>query len=142
MQGSRGVRELRSVRWWEALLIGAAQALALLPGFSRSGCTMVAGLLVGLKHEAAAHFSFLLATPIILGAGVLEVPHLLRASDHGPLSIALVAGVVAGVLAWLSTALLMRYFRHHELHALYPFAYYCWAVGTLALGVLLFRRSG
>jgi undecaprenyl-diphosphatase len=137
-RGARS-RDLDTLRWWEALLIGGAQALALVPGFSRSGCTMVAGLLVGLRHEAAAHYSFLLATPIILGAAVLEVPPLLRASDRGPLGLAIGAGLAAGVTAWMSTALLMRYFRRHEFHALDAYAYYCWAAGALALGVLLLR---
>jgi undecaprenyl-diphosphatase len=137
LRGRPGKRQLATLRWWEALLVGAAQALALIPGFSRCGCTMVAGLAVGLGHEAAAHYAFLLATPIILGAGIVEVPHLLRAPDHGPLGLALLAGLVAGIMAWLSTAGLMRYFQRHEFHALFPFAYYCWAVGALALGLLL-----
>ncbi len=140
LRASATTRELTTLRWWEALAIGAAQAVALVPGFSRSGCTMVAGLAVGLRHEAAAHYSFLLATPIILGAGLVEVPRLLRAPDHGPLGIAALAGVAAGVTAWLSTAGLMRYFRQREFRALDPFAYYCWIAGGLALVVLLFRR--
>jgi undecaprenyl-diphosphatase len=131
--------ELTALRWWQALLVGTAQAVALVPGFSRSGCTMVAGLAVGLRHEAAAHYAFLLATPIILGAGILEVPHLLRTPDHGPLGLALLAGLIAGALAWLSTAVLMRYFHRHEFHALYPFAYYCWGVGALCWGLLSHR---
>lgn len=128
------------LRAWQAVAIGAAQALALLPGFSRSGCTLVAGLAMGLDHEAAAHYSFLLATPIILGAGMLEVPRLLRTSAHAPLGLLLVAGALAGATAWLSTALLMRYFRRPEARALQPFAYYCWAAGALSLGALLLRR--
>jgi undecaprenyl-diphosphatase len=97
---------------------------------------MVGGLLVGLRHTAAAHFSFLIATPVILGAAVLEVPHLFRpdAAQLGPL--AWIAGAVAGVTAYASIAFLMRYFRRHDFEALDPFAYYCWGFGILSLGLL------
>jgi len=123
--------------WGKACVIGACQALALIPGISRSGATMVGGLLAGLSHQDAARFSFLLATPVIAGAGVLEVPKLLH---HGPASFdhttVLLAGLVAAVTAWLSTALLMRYFKRHDFEALKPFAYYCWIAGALAVMVL------
>src|SRR6266853_1239235 len=81
------------------------------------------GLLIGLRHQAAAHFSFLIATPIILGAAVLEVPKILREGAHIN-GIAWLAGLVAGVTAFLSVAFLMRYFRRHDFEALDPFAYY------------------
>lgn len=132
---------LEAMHGRSALLIGAAQALALIPGISRSGMTMVGGLLSGLSHEAAARFSFLLATPVILGAGLLEVPKLFHAGagaavPAGTLAVYGVAGVVAGVTAYASVALLMRWFRQHEVHAMRPFAYYCWLVGAAALLVL------
>jgi len=96
---------------------------------------MVGGLLRGLSHEAAAHFSFLLATPIIAGAGVLEVPKLIRhgAAGSGMTLLALLAGVVAGVTAWLSVFTLMRYFKRREFEALDPFGYYCIAFGAAVL---------
>jgi undecaprenyl-diphosphatase len=127
--------------WRTALAIGFWQCLALIPGISRSGATMVGGLLGGLHHREAARFSFLIATPIILGAGVLEVPHLLHrpaegGGGFGPLIW--LAGVVAGLTAYGSTAFLMRYFGRQDFEALDPFAYYCWAVGAASLAVIYF----
>ena len=94
---------------------------------------MVGGLLVGLEHQAAARFSFLLATPIILAAGVLEMPKLLQPDNRAELPSALLGGLVAGVLAYLSTAFLMRYFKQQEVNALLPFAGYCVLLGGAAL---------
>ena len=94
--------------------------------------------LVGLHHREAAHFSFLIATPIIIGAAVLEVPHLFRPEvAHAFNALVWIAGAVAGITAYLSTAFLMRYFRRHDFEALDPFAYYCWAAGALSLVALL-----
>ena len=121
----------------DALVIGLWQCTALIPGISRSGATIVGGLLRGVNHEGAAHFSFLIATPIILGATVLEVPKLLHEQvPHGVLAMSAMAAVVAGVTAFASTAFLMRYFRQHDSWALNPFAYYCVAAGVISLGVL------
>ena len=126
---------LDTLGWKRALGIGFAQALALIPGFSRSGATLVAGLGVGLDYEGAARFSFLLATPIIAAAGLLEVPKLLHhgAALHGLLGSIFAAGLLAGVFAWLSVWFLMRYFHRHEIKALRPFGLYCLAFGALAL---------
>jgi undecaprenyl-diphosphatase len=137
-QGQSGT--LDALTWRGALAIGFWQCAALIPGISRSGATMVGGLLAGLHHEQSARFSFLLATPIIAGAGALEVPHLLHgaADGAGLSSLAWLAGAVAGVTAFLSVAFLMRYFRGHDLQALDPFAWYCWAAGGLSLVLLLF----
>ncbi|HXQ67069.1 MAG TPA: undecaprenyl-diphosphate phosphatase [Alphaproteobacteria bacterium] len=124
----------------KALMIGLWQSLALIPGISRSGATMVGGLLSGLHHKEAAHFSFLLATPIIAGAAVLEVPKLMHASEGGgglgP--VAVLAGLAAGITAYASVAFLMRYFGKHDFEALDPFAYYCAAAGMVSLALLLF----
>src|SRR5579862_3644826 len=128
---------LASLTWPKAVLIGLAQSAALIPGISRSGSTMVAGLLADLKHEPAARFSFLLATPIILAAGLLEVPTLMGPEGHALLGMSLIGGVVAGITAFLSVKFLMRYFEFGRLD---PFAYYCGAFGLLSLAILVVRR--
>ena len=128
-----GSAQLSTLKPWHAVAIGTSQVLALLPGFSRSGATMVGGLLVGLEHQSAARFSFLLATPIIGAAAVLEVPKLLQPDARASLGPALIGGVVAGVLAYLSTAVLMRYFKQQEVNALLPFSAYCVLLGLAAL---------
>ena len=128
-----GARDLDSLNGWDALAIGCWQCTALVPGMSRAGATMVGGLLRGLNHGASAHFSFLIATPIIIGATVLETRHLFGAAvPPGTFQLAVLAAVVAGIVAWLSTWFLMRYFRHHDDWALNPFAYYCIAFGLAA----------
>lgn len=137
----QGHRPLSNLTPMDALTIGIWQCSALIPGISRSGATIVGGLLRGIDHEGSAHFSFLIATPIILGATVLEVPKLLHAGvAPGVFALSAVAAVVAGVTAFASTAFLMRYFRQHDAWALNPFAYYCFAVGAgslILLGLLL-----
>jgi undecaprenyl-diphosphatase len=133
--------ELTALRWRGALMIGLWQCAALIPGISRSGVTMVGGLLVGLHHKEAARFSFLIATPIIIGAAVLEVPKLLHhdgATGGGITGLSIVAGIIAGITAYLSIAFLMRYFKTHDFEALDPFAWYCWAAGALSLVLLYF----
>ena len=126
-------RSLSSLTWKEALIVGFAQSLALIPGISRSGVTMVAGLGVRLNHEDAARYSFLLGTPLIGLAALLEIPQLVGQSAQIWLYIVLGA-VLAGVAAYLSTKFLMKYF---ETGRLYPFAYYCWAAGLLSLILLV-----
>jgi len=134
----RGLRPLSSLTSMDALLIGCWQCTALVPGISRSGATIVGALLRGINHEGAAHFSFLIATPIILGATVLEVPKLMHESvPSGVLELSAVAAIVAGITAFLSTAFLMRYFRQHDSWALNPFAYYCVLAGGASLALLL-----
>ena len=115
---------LDRLRWRDALIIGLWQCLALIPGLSRSGATMAGGYLSGLDHEDAAKFSFLTATPIILGATVLEAPKLLKhGAAHGTFShIAIAAGVAAGIVAFASTAIIMRWFRSNDARGFDPFA--------------------
>jgi undecaprenyl-diphosphatase len=129
---------LDDLTFTRAALIGLAQADALLPGFSRSGLTMVAGLGTGLSHAAAARFSFLLATPLIAAAGVLEVPELVKGGG-ATLLLALIGGLIAGLAAYLSVRFLMRYF---ETKSLNPFAYYCLAAGALSGLYFLLQRAG
>ncbi len=131
------VGKLDQLNWKGALAVGFAQCLALIPGISRSGSTIVAGVIAGLKHEESARFSFLMGTPIILAANVYEAPKLLKeGATLGPMAI--LSGVVAGVVAYLSVFFLMRYFHKSEFQALSPFAYYCWAAGALFLSIILF----
>jgi undecaprenyl-diphosphatase len=119
-----------------SVLIGVAQGFALLPGISRSGISMVAGLLCDLDHESAARFSFLLATPVILAAALLEAPKLFAPAAHVVLLEAVCGGILAGVAAYLSVAFLMRYFRSNDLR---PFGWYCVIVG--AISYVLARRG-
>jgi undecaprenyl-diphosphatase len=114
--------------WNEALGIGTAQALALLPGFSRSGATMGGGLLAGLSNEDAARFAFLLATPIIGAAAALKLPDLLGSKGDGLRGPALLGAACAAVTAYLAVRFLMRFF---ETNRLTPFAVYCVVAGAL-----------
>src|SRR5262249_32145902 len=128
-------RELTSLTSPQSAAIGTSQAIALLPGFSRSGASMVGGLLVGLNHQAAARCSFLLAATSILAAAGLEVPKVRAAEERASLGPSVMGGIVAGVMAFLSTAFLMRCFKGHEPNALIPFGIYCIALGALTLVV-------
>jgi len=133
-------QRLTALGWRGALAIGVWQCTAFIPGISRSGAAMVGGLFAGLHHSEAAHFSFLIATPIIAGAGVLELPKLIALPGGGMSAVAIVAGVVAGLTAYASTAFLMRHFRRHNFDdALVPFAIYCWAAGAGAALLLVLR---
>jgi undecaprenyl-diphosphatase len=90
----------------------------------------------GLHHEGSAHFSFLIATPIIFGAAVLEIPKMLHQDTGGFTGLAFASGALAGIVAFISVWVLMRYFKMRDFQALNPFAYYCWGFGALAFGVL------
>ena len=94
---------------------------------------MTAGFWMGLKHEESARFSMLLATPIIAGAGILEVPKLLKHGTHGLFLTSLTGGLCAGIFAYIAVYFLMRWFKRKEINAMKPFAYYCWIVGGLVL---------
>ena len=122
-------RIARQVSWWNAVGIGTAQALALIPGFSRSGATMAGGLLVGLSNKDAARFAFLLATPIIGAAALLKVPELFGSDGNGVRGQALVAALCAAVSSYFAVRFLMRFF---ETRTLIPFAVYCLAAGIAA----------
>ncbi len=128
-----GGKPLDALGYGSALRIGFAQALALFPGISRSGSTLVAGLGSGLDYASAARFSFLLATPIILAAGLLEIPKLLHMTGDIPFALIGICGVISGVCAYLSIWFLMRYFNRHDVEALRPFGWYCLTVGILGL---------
>lgn len=129
----RGRKEIVELTYGQAALIGLFQSLALIPGFSRSGASMTAGFWMGLKHEESARFSMLLATPIILGAGVLEVPKLIKEGGGGLFQTSMLGGILAGLFAYISVWILMHWFKKNEISAMRPFAYYCWIVGAAIL---------
>ena len=124
--GVESDRRLAGQGYLSAFLIGAAQILALLAGISRDGVAMVAGMFRGLSREDAARFAFLLATPVILAAGVLKVPDLMGPLGNGIRGQVLVGSVLSGVGAYLSVRFLVKYFRTRTLT---PFAIYCIVVG-------------
>jgi undecaprenyl-diphosphatase len=114
----------------DGIVVGLSQILALFAGISRSGVTMVGGLVRGLGHEDAARFAFLLATPVILAAGVLKLPTLAgSAGDHIHGQVA-VGVVITGITAYLSVRFLVRYF---ETRTLTPFAIYSLVVGAISI---------
>lgn len=123
-------RSLDKLDYKEAGAIGTFQILALFPGISRSGIAMVGGLLRGLNHEDAANFSFLLATPIILAAGVLKLPSLFGPAGSGIHGQVIAGAVVAGVAAYASIRFLTKYF---ETKTLTPFAIYCLLAGVVCI---------
>jgi undecaprenyl-diphosphatase len=116
-----------------AAIVGACQALAFIPGLSRSGVTIGGGLIAGLRHQEAARFSFLLATPTILGAGILEVPQLFTGGV--PVAEYVVAAILSGLAAYVSARYLIRYFRSGRLD---PYGFYCIAAGLVSLALLRF----
>lgn len=133
----RRQRRIEGLRWPDALLIGLGQAMAIAPGISRSGATMAAGLARGLERPAAARFSFLLATPVILGAGVFQLLDLFALPDPMAQVPALLVGFVAAALSgYLCIWGLLRYLQRGRL---YPFAAYCALAGSAALVVALLR---
>jgi undecaprenyl-diphosphatase len=129
-EGGEEGRRLDTLDFKEAGVVGVAQIGALFAGISRSGITMVAGLARGLDHEDAARFSFLLATPIILAAGVYKVPDLAGHLGDGIRGQALVGAIAAGLAASISVRFLIRFFQTRNL---LPFAVYCLAAGLISI---------
>lgn len=125
IQRSRAHQAPEKMTFKQAFFVGLAQIGALIPGFSRSGLTMIAGNVAGLTAEKAAEFSFLLGTPIIFAAGVLELPKLFHARDQ--LADALLGGVLTAIAAYLSVRFLMRYFEGRG--RLASFGVYCVLAG-------------
>jgi undecaprenyl-diphosphatase len=120
--------------WAQSVKIGFLQVISLIPGFSRTGSTLAGGLLVGLSHEDALRFSFLLATPIIGGAALLKLPPLLASGNSAMIATAAVGATAAAIAAYFSAKFLAQYFKTKTLT---PFAIYCVAIG--ALGLLILR---
>jgi undecaprenyl-diphosphatase len=114
--------------WWQGARVGIAQALALIPGFSRSGASMAGGLTVGLSNLDAAEFAFLLATPVILAAAALKLPELFQAQNHALVLPSLVGAICAAISAYLAVRFLTRYFQTKSLK---PFGLYCLVAGVV-----------
>ncbi len=126
-------RDIDAVGWWDALAIGLFQALAIAPGISRSGATIVGGLFRGLARDAAARFSFLLSIPAIAGAAVVTVPDVPPGTDWGP---TIAATGVAAVTGFAAIVFLLRYLRTRTM---LPFAAYCVGFAALSLTVAAAR---
>ncbi len=133
----RAVARPAGLSFRQAAAVGTAQAAALVPGISRSGVTMGGGLLVGLSHEDAARYSFLLATPIIGAAALLKLPDLFGHKGDGVRGPALVAAACAAVTTYFAVRFLLRYFETNKLS---PFGYYC--IGFGALCTVIFVAGG
>jgi undecaprenyl-diphosphatase len=128
---------LQDLGWSSALGIGLGQAVAIAPGISRSGATIASGLLSGLDRAEAARFSFLLSTPVILGAGVWQLKDLFESAGWQAGLVPMLVGLgVSAVVGYASIRFLLAYLRQHRL---YPFAAYCLLVGIAGLLVSLFR---
>ena len=129
---ARRTRDFDDIGLRDAVIVGCAQALALVPGVSRSGITLLAALVLGFRREASARFSFLLSVPAVAAAGIFELPKVLRAHDigGGPLAIGLIAAAVSG---YASIAWLLRFLR---VRSTMPFVVYRIALGVLLLVLL------
>jgi undecaprenyl-diphosphatase len=123
-------RRIAEMPYRDGLFVGVMQILALFAGISRSGVAMVGGLWRGLSHEDAARFAFLLATPVILAAGVLKLPSLLGDAGKDIHGQVVVGMLITGVTAYLSVRFLVRYF---ETRTLTPFAIYCLVAGGFSI---------
>ena len=132
--GEQADERLASKGYVNAVIIGSAQCLALFAGISRDGVTMVAGMFRGLSREDAARFAFLLATPVILAAGVLKIPDLTGPLGNGIHGQILVGSLLSGIGAYLSVRFLVRYFQTRTLT---PFAIYCFLFG---LGSIIYLQ--
>lgn len=120
-------RSLKNMDWRDALLIGIAQGIAIIPGISRSGATISTGLFCGLNRELAGKFSFLLSIPAILGATLLELRNVESIIE---LQIVSIGTVTAFLVGFLSLAFLMKVVQKGKMH---HFAYYCWGIGGLMI---------
>jgi undecaprenyl-diphosphatase len=127
---------IAGLNWLNAIKVGALQCLALIPGFSRTGSTITGGLLVGLSHEDAARYSFLLATPIIAAAAFLKLPELTYSSAQEVLIPTVMGVIAAGIAAYLALRFLVHYFKTEKLT---PFGFYCIIIGA-GLTLLFFIR--
>ncbi|MDM8518164.1 undecaprenyl-diphosphate phosphatase [Desulfobacterales bacterium HSG16] len=128
-------RKISKMTASEALLIGTVQGLAIMPGISRSGSTIVTGLFLGLSRETAARYSFLLSIPAIFGAQLLSIADFSNGVHHTSLGITLIGAVTAGIFGYAALAMLLFIMRQGKL---YMFAPYCWILGSTAVIVGFF----
>lgn len=127
--------EINSITFRASILIGVSQALAIIPGVSRSGVTMTTGLLAGMTREGAARFSFLLSTPIILGATVVKLPQVISNPSviTGTFAIGMMVSCITGIV---SIGFLLRYVQTKNF---LPFAWYRFILGALVMMVTVLR---
>lgn len=130
-----GDERIAKLSWWQSIKVGVFQCLALFPGFSRTGATITGGLLMGLSHEDAARFSFLLATPIIGAASLLKIPELATPSGQAFIGPTLAGAMAAGIAAYFSVRFLEKYFKSETLK---PFAIYCFVAGIVSSLIFFF----
>ncbi|MEE8329547.1 MAG: undecaprenyl-diphosphate phosphatase [Thermodesulfovibrionia bacterium] len=119
-KGSRGAG-IDKISRKDAVIIGLAQAVALVPGVSRSGITIIAGLMRGLQRQASARFSFLLSTPVVAGASLLEARKLIQSGDIIRPDIFIAGIIISAVTGYIAIKYLLRFLQNHTLN---PFAYY------------------
>lgn len=122
-------KNINAVTWWDAIVVGCAQSLALIPGASRSGTTITAGLFLGMTRETAARFSFLLSIPAVLGSGLLELKHALGYITSADALALVVASAAAFVSGYASIAFLLKFLRSKST--------YVFVIYRIALGVIL-----
>jgi undecaprenyl-diphosphatase len=131
------VNEIQSMTLWKCFIVGVAQSIALIPGVSRSGITILAGLSQGLKREAAARFSFLLSAPVMVGAGAKKALDLRHIEFTGNEADILVVGFLSSaIVGWLAIKFLLSYLARHRLDV---FAYYRFLLAAVVLVVIIFR---
>jgi len=124
-------REITNFKWLNAVFVGIAQGIAIIPGISRSGSTITASLIQGLKKEEAARFSFILSVPVIAGAGLLKVGEAFNTGVNNFNTTAIILGVISAII---SGYVAIRYFIYIlKKQKLIYFSYYCWIIGTIIL---------
>jgi undecaprenyl-diphosphatase len=129
-------KDVKDITILDSIIIGIAQAISLIPGSSRSGTTITAGLFVGLKREAAARFSFLLSVPAVLASGVLQLYEALKFIDQTMAVNIIVATVVSGISGYLAIDFLLKYLKKNST---FVFIFYRIALGIFIL-ILLFNN--
>ncbi len=125
-------REFKQIGWTEAMFVGVAQAISLIPGVSRSGVTISAGLFRGLNRQAATRFSFMLSTPATIGAAALSVKDLMESSSEGNLLVFIVGTILAAIVGWLAIKFLLQFIAKNS------FNLFVWYRIVLAIGLVVY----